>query len=61
MSKAAPRIVAAEFEKELLGQLWEGRVNAAIELLKGTLGVGGEPHGGRGADPVPGEPASVHP
>ncbi len=31
-----PRIVAA-FEKELLGQLWEGKVNAAIELLKGAL------------------------
>ena len=25
------------FEKELLGQLWEGKVNAAIELLKGAL------------------------
>ena len=24
-------------EKELLGQLWEGKVSAAIELLKGTL------------------------
>ena len=24
-------------EKELLGQLWEGKVNAAIELLKGAL------------------------
>ena len=26
------------FEKELLGQLWEGKVDAAIELLKGALG-----------------------
>ena len=26
-----------EFEKELLGQLWEGKVNAAIELLRGAL------------------------
>jgi Uncharacterised protein family (UPF0236) len=26
------------FEKELLGQLWEGKVDAAIQLLKGTLG-----------------------
>ena len=25
------------FEKELLGQIWEGKVNAAIELLKGAL------------------------
>ncbi len=25
------------FEKELLGQLWEGKVDAAIELLKGAL------------------------
>jgi hypothetical protein len=25
------------FEKELLGQLWEGKVNAAIELLRGAL------------------------
>ena len=25
------------FEKELLGQLWEGKVNAAIELQKGAL------------------------
>jgi hypothetical protein len=25
------------FEKELLGQLWEGRVDAAVELLRGAL------------------------
>jgi hypothetical protein len=25
------------FEKELLGQLWEGKVNSAIELLRGAL------------------------
>ena len=25
------------FEKELLGQLWEGKVDAAIELLRGAL------------------------
>ena len=25
------------FENELLGQLWEGKVNVAIELLKGAL------------------------
>ena len=33
----ALRIVAAQFEKELLDQLWEGKVDAAIELLKGAL------------------------
>jgi hypothetical protein len=26
------------FEKELLGQLWEGKVGAAVELLRGALG-----------------------
>ena len=29
--------------------------------LEGDPGVGEKPHGGRGADHVPGEPASVHP
>ena len=29
-------------ENELLGQLWEGKVNGAVALLRG-LGVGEEP------------------
>ena len=38
MSSAGdPKDLRLEFEKELLGQLWEGKVNAAIELLKGAL------------------------
>jgi hypothetical protein len=32
-----PKDLRRAFEKELLGQLWEGKVNAAIELLKGAL------------------------
>jgi hypothetical protein len=36
-SAGGPKDRRRAFEKELLGQLWEGRVNAAIELLKGTL------------------------
>ena len=47
------------FEKELLGQLWEGKVNAAIELLKGALECE-EPCCGRGTHRVPREAASVH-
>ena len=36
-SRAVAKDLRRTFEKELLGQLWEGKVNAAIELLKGAL------------------------
>ena len=36
-SAGGPKDLRRAFEKELLGQLWEGNVNAAIELLKGAL------------------------
>ena len=36
-SAGGPKDRRRGFEKELLGQLWEGKVNAAIELLKGAL------------------------
>jgi hypothetical protein len=36
-SAGGPKDRRRAFEKELLGQLWKGRVNAAIELLKGAL------------------------
>ena len=36
-SAGGPKVRRRAFEKELLGQLWEGRVNGAIELSKGTL------------------------
>jgi len=36
-SAGVPKDRRRAFEKELLGQLWEGKVNAAIELLKGAL------------------------
>jgi len=36
-SAGGPKDRRRAFEKELLGRLWEGKVNAAIELLKGTL------------------------
>ena len=36
-SAGGPKDLRRGFEKELLGQLWEGKVNAAIELLKGAL------------------------
>jgi Uncharacterised protein family (UPF0236) len=36
-SAGGPKDGRRAFEKELLGQLWEGKVNAAIELLKGAL------------------------
>ena len=36
-SAGGPKDLRRTFEKELLGQLWEGKVNAAIELLKGAL------------------------
>jgi hypothetical protein len=36
-SAGGPKDHRRAFEKELLGQLWEGKVNAAIELLKGAL------------------------
>jgi hypothetical protein len=36
-SAGGPKDRRRAFEKELLGQLWEGKVNAAIELLTGAL------------------------
>jgi Uncharacterised protein family (UPF0236) len=36
-SAGGPKDRRRGFEKELLGQLWEGKVDAAIELLKGAL------------------------
>ena len=36
-SAGGPKDLPRRFEIELLGQLWEGKVNAAIELLKGAL------------------------
>jgi Uncharacterised protein family (UPF0236) len=36
-SAGGPKDRRRAFEKELLRQLWEGKVNAAIELLKGAL------------------------
>jgi Uncharacterised protein family (UPF0236) len=37
-SAGGPKDRRRAFEKELLGQLWEGKVDAAIELLRGALG-----------------------
>ena len=42
-SAGGPKERRRAFEKELLGQLWEGRVDAAIELLKGALEWVGNP------------------
>ena len=36
-SAGGPKDRRRAFEKELLGQLWEGKVDAAIEILKGAL------------------------
>jgi Uncharacterised protein family (UPF0236) len=36
-SAGGPKDYRRAFEKALLGQLWEGKVDAAIELLKGAL------------------------
>jgi uncharacterized protein UPF0236 len=36
-SAGGPKDLRRAFEKELLGQLWEGKVNVAIELLRGAL------------------------
>src|SRR6202453_5543926 len=36
-SAGGPKDRGAVFEKDLLGQLWKGKVDAAIELLKGSL------------------------
>ncbi len=36
-STGGPKERRREFEKELLGRLWKGEVEAAIELLRGTL------------------------
>jgi hypothetical protein len=36
-SAGGPKDRRRAFEKELLGRLWEGKVDAAIELLKGAL------------------------
>jgi hypothetical protein len=32
-----PKDLRRAFEKELLGQLWEGKVDAAVDLLRGAL------------------------
>jgi hypothetical protein len=37
-SAGGPKERRRAFEKELLGQLWRGEVDAAIALLRGTLG-----------------------
>jgi hypothetical protein len=42
-SAGGPKDRRRTFEKELLGQLWEGKVDAAIELLKGALEWVGNP------------------
>ena len=60
-SAGGPKDRRRAFEKELLGQLWEGEVDAAIELLRGASEWVRNPDGGRGADRVPGEAAGVHP
>ncbi len=36
-SAGGPKDLRRAFEKALLGQLWEGKVNAAIKLLKGAM------------------------
>jgi len=36
-SAGGPKDLRRAFEKTRLGQLWEGKVDAAIELLKGAL------------------------
>ena len=36
-SAGGPKDLRRAFEKELLGQLWEGKLDSAIELLKGAL------------------------
>ena len=36
-SAGGPKDLRRVVEKELLGQLWEGKVDSAIELLKGAL------------------------
>ncbi len=36
-SAGGPKDLRREFEKALLGRLWEGKVDPAIELLKGAL------------------------
>ena len=60
-SAGGPKDRRRAFEKELLGQLWEGKVNAAIELLKGALEWVRNPAAVEELDRVPGEAASVHP
>jgi hypothetical protein len=42
-SAGGPKDRRRAFEKALLGQLWEGKVDAAIELLKGALEWVGNP------------------
>ena len=49
------------FEKELLGRLWEGEVDAAVGLLRGASEWVRTPRGGGGVDRLPGEAAGVHP
>ena len=62
-STGGPKDRRRAFEKELLGRLWEGEVDAAIEdrTAEGGDGVGEGPQGGGGADWVLGEAAGVHP
>jgi hypothetical protein len=36
-SAGGPKDRRRAFEKDLLGKLWEGKVDAAIELLRGAL------------------------
>ena len=60
-SAGGPKDRRRAFEKELLGQLWEGKVDAAIELLKGALEWVRNPAAVEELIGVPGEAASVHP
>src|SRR4051794_17526944 len=47
-SAGGPKDRRRAFEKELLGQLWEGEVDAAVELLRGALEWVRTPQGGEG-------------
>ncbi len=61
-SAGGPKDRRREFEKKLLGQLWRGEVEAAIELLKGALGQ--NPRAAavkRVSIDIPGEAARVYP
>ena len=60
-SAGGPKDRRRAFEKELLGQLWKGEVEAAIELLRGALEWVRNPTAVEESDRLPGEAASVHP